>query len=45
MGSAQYVRKGHPTLAISVDLILQPQKFKVFVAIGLNRLFRLQTPL
>ena len=41
----QYVQKGHPILAISVDLILQPRKFKVFVAIDLNRLSSLQTPL
>ena len=44
-GGIRYVQKGHPTLATLVDLILQPRKFKVFLAIGLNRLSGLQIPL
>ena len=39
------MQKGHPTLATLGDLILQPRKFKAFVAISLNRLSGLQTPL
>ena len=39
-----YIEKEHPTFETQVDLILQPRKFKVFTAIGLNRLSGLQTP-
>ena len=45
-GSVWHVQKRHPTLVAYVDLILQPRcKFKVSVAVSLNRLSSLQTSL
>ena len=38
-GKRQYLEKGHLTLVIQVDLILQDwREFKVFVTIALNSL-------
>ena len=45
-GSIQLVKKGHPSLATQVDLILQNWwEFKVLVTIGLNRLSSFHRPL